>query len=325
MFFIDKYKPTKSIQILGQYQALNKILQYIRGWKKGRAAMIFGQSGAGKTAALHSIAKENNMEIIEMDTVEGIESILPAIKQYSLFRRKKLIIIESADRMKPSSVMGVVKESIFPVFLIVENPYISKLKTIRHYCDIVEFKKVPVFLIERRLAEINEKEGLKYPAHVIKNIAESSEGNMRAAILDLENFVGERDREENIFNVLNIIFKSGDMKKAREAIEVCDKEEFELFRWIEENISSEFMDPVKRALAFNILSKADVSRRRGKRTMDLLAGLCTIGKERAYSKYKPPVFFFRKKDDYSDIAKRMHCSTRKIKLEMPYIRMFLGK
>lgn len=322
---LDKYKPLRITEILGQDIAVKKLLDSLRNWKKGRAIILFGASGTGKTASLYAVAKENNMELIEIDTLDSkrMEPLMPAIKQPSLFGKKKLIAIESADRMKQSLISEIVKNSIYPVFLIVENPYIPKLRAVRYYSDIIEFKKVPIAYIEKKLMELNKKENFNHPANVLRNIAESSEGDMRAAIIDLENFVGERDLEQNIFNALSIVFKSRSMLKAKGAIDSCDKGEAEIFRWLEENIMNEFSDPSKRARAFEILSKADLFTRRCRRAVDMATGLSTVGAEKTYTSYKPPPFFFTKKHDFSLLAKKMHCSQRKIGREIGVMKTFV--
>ena len=140
---LEKHKPKKILHILGQDLAVKKLLFSLKNWKKGRAIVIFGPAGIGKSASLHAIAAENKSELVEIDTLDSkkLDSVIPSVKQRSLLGKKKIILIESADRIRSSSILDIIKKSIFPIFLIVENPYIPKLKTIRNYSDIIEFRK----------------------------------------------------------------------------------------------------------------------------------------------------------------------------------------
>jgi replication factor C large subunit len=180
-------------------------------------------------------------------------------------------------------------------------------------------------------------------------IARNCDGDVRSAINDLEASLGDlmekREKEVNIFEVLRAIFHGRNLNDVLKLMDSCDKDVDEIFWWVEENVCKEFTDPRDIAVAFDLLSKADIARSRIAKTQNfrfknymknLIAGIATIGKRthREFIPYQPPSRIImlgrtksvRKKEDelYSKLGKILHCSKRKVKEQMPYLRLILG-
>ncbi|MFQ6010080.1 MAG: AAA family ATPase [Candidatus Aenigmatarchaeota archaeon] len=327
--FTEKYAPQTLADIIGQKSSVQKLVIWFNSWRKGKALILHGPPGVGKNSVLYALARERKLDLIEIDgsdEKDSLASMIPSLKQASLFKKGKIVAVDGAENTNMALLTKLIKESIYPVVLIVDNPYHPRFKFLRKACDMLEFKRVKAAEIEKMLHEICRKEGIPHRQQAIRSLSYSAAGDIRAALLDLESFAGigfSRDREGNIFETLRTLFKSGNVKTALNAIESCEKDPFEIFFWVEENLAREFADPMQRAAAFDILSKADLLRRISKKSVDMLAGLSALRKpSRGFTPYRPPAFYPRteNRELVEKLAKEMHCSERIVKRELPFMR-----
>ncbi|MFH1473595.1 MAG: replication factor C large subunit [Candidatus Aenigmatarchaeota archaeon] len=351
---IDKYKPRTLDSIIAQPLVIKKVLNWLENWKRGKALMLYGPTGIGKGIIIELIAKEKNLNLIEINASDSrdassIKKLIPATKNGSLLRGR-LILIDEADNMSredrggSSEIIDIIKTSSYPIILIAQDAYDKKLRTVRNYCELVKLRKVPKNLIERRLTEIAKKEKLKIGFAEIKKIAEESDGDIRSAINDLETeSLGIREREKNIFDTMQAVFK-GDIKSALKAIDSCDKNLDEVFWWAEQNITNEYSNIEDIALAFEFLSKADLFRsmiyknqnyRFKKYMRDMIASMSTLKSKKGFTMYRPPDMLIilgrtktkrKEAEEYhEELGKHLHCSKRKVKEQMPYLNIILKK
>ncbi|MEM5791096.1 MAG: replication factor C large subunit [Candidatus Aenigmatarchaeota archaeon] len=372
--WVLKYKPKNLKEFVNQKEAVKKFLSWIENWKPGGKAMLFyGMPGVGKTALLEAYANEKNLELIQMNasdyrSAQQIREVIgSSMRQRSLFKKSKIFLIDEIDGIAGredyggvGEIIKIIKESIFPIILTANNPYDEKLRSLREYCILVEFKKIPVWDIEKRLGEICKEEKIKAEKEVLRNLAKMSDGDLRSCITDLEILargkreiktkdlaeLSSREREENIFNVLKVIFKSKSLLASKLSLRNVDKDPDEIFWWIENNIAKEYEKPEEIARAFEILSKADllrsfvISRQNWKLKgymIDLMTGGVALAKRETYrkfTKYQYPskitilgrskVERKEKREIFQKLSKNLHCSTRKIKNEfLPFFKLIL--
>jgi len=371
--WVVKYKPKSLKEFVNQNEALRKFLNFIKKWKKGKALLFYGPPGTGKTCLIEAYANEKNLEFIELNASDWrsktqIEKILSeTINTKPLFKKGKIIFIDEIDGLAGREDVGgvgaiikLIKESRFPIILTANDPWKSKLKILRNYCELVEFKKISVFDIEKRLMFIARKENIKVDKIVLRELARRSEGDLRAAITDLEiisrgkneirlkdlEVLGFREKEKIIFDVLKNIFKTSSARSASLALMNVDKDPAEIFWWIEENILNEYEKAEEIAKAYEALSKADLFRTRITREQNwkflkymieiMTAGVALSKKEmyRKFTRYKYPsklivlgrTKFERReeKEKLLELSKELHCSTRKIRKEfLPFLKIFM--
>jgi len=319
--WVNKYKPKNLNEYVGQKQAVETFLKWVKNWKQGRSLLFHGSPGTGKTCLIEAFGRENNYEFIEMNASDfrdkkQIEEVIgQSMKQASLFGRKKIFLIDEIDGLAGRQDMGgvgaiikIIKESKFPVVLTCNNPYDQKLRTLREHCQSVQFKKFSVFDIEKRLKQIADKEGVKIDKEIFRQLSKRIEGDMRAAIIDFESLsrgrkeikqgdletLSYREREQSVFDALMMIFKTKSALAAKLAINNVDKDPEEIFWWIENNITNEYEDPEEIAKAYDILSKADLFRQRIKSRqnwkflaymIDLMTGGVATAKKEMYRKF----------------------------------------
>jgi replication factor C large subunit len=281
----EKHKPARMQDIAGQNKAVSEALAFVDSFTPGKAAMLTGPAGVGKTLVVETLAKERGLLLLQLNASDGRTAdeiqgfFADASRTRSLFHRGKILLLDEVDgisgndRGAATAIIQIIKESRYPVFLIANDPWSQKLRPLRPYVKPIKFPKVHVASLEKRLREICEKEGIAPQGTVLKSLARWSQGDLRSAMNDLQTLgegkkeiaeadlesLGYRERESSIFDILPTIFKSRSMSASRRAIQSTDKDSDEVFWWIENNIPLEF--PTDRlADAYDLLSRADIFR-----------------------------------------------------------------
>jgi len=377
MLWTEKYRPKRLKEIVGQEESVKRILSFIVNYRRSRikskkAILIHGPTGSGKTAAVYALANELDYDVIELNASDfrdrmQISRIMgSALGQKSLFAEKKLVLIDELEGFSNYEDKGGIKEierliedSNYPIIIVSSKPYDQKMSGIRKKTEMIEFKKPDYLSVSRILQKISNEEELKIDYNGLRHIALNAKGDARAAINDLfvagigqkfitENelrAIGNRDKEETIFNAMRKIFK-GNAKDALIALQNVDAELNECILWIEENIPLEYHGK-DLAKAYDALSKADVFRgriikRQHWRFMIYAEALATAGvaaaKCRTNSEFVPYRRVSRilkiwiakqaqleKRDIAQKIAKYTHTSKRRALQEMPLFRMIYNK
>ncbi len=272
--------PQKLNEIIGQ--DTKKISAWVDSPVK-KPLLIHGPTGVGKTSSAYALAKEKNLEIIELNSSdlrnkENIKKIIGiASQQQSLFGKKKLILIDEVDGISGRSDYGglaelsrIIGDSKHKIILTANDVSDSKFSTLRKKCDLVEFRYVDYLQIFELLKNLCEKNKIKFEEKQLKNLARKNNGDVRASLLDLAGSIvdgkinadtSEREYAKNIEETLRLVFKSKDANILINAFSDSDEDLDEIFLWLDENLDKEYSgkDLIR---AYNVLSKADVYRGR---------------------------------------------------------------
>ena len=373
ILWTEKYKPTKVSEIAGQAKAVAEALGFVDSFSPGKAVLLSGPAGTGKTLLVETIAKERGLLLLQLNasdsrSAEAITAFFQdASRTKSLFHKGKIILLDEVDgisandRGAASAIIDVIKQSLYPVFLIANDPWSQKLRPLRPYVKMVKFSKVHSASIEKRLKEICQAEGITAQGNALKDLSRWSQGDLRSAISDLQTVaegkkdlsesdlevLGYRERGSSIFEILPTLFKSRNISASRRAIQSADKDSDEIFWWVENNIPLEF-PPEKLAQAYDLISKADIFRSRVsvqqnwrfKAIMaDLISGISVVKGEahaphHGFMMYQSPqriAMMGRTKGSRAEMAalcKKIgevsHASTRVVKRDyLPYMRIML--
>ena len=274
----DKYKPRNVSEIIGQ----NENLKILKGNIVNKIpTIIYGKYGIGKTSSVYAIANEMKAEVIEINASdfgdkENVKRLIGnAMNQRSLFFNGKIILIDELegfsgkDRGFVNEVINIVEKSDFAVVVTCHNPYDRKFSALRKKCKLIEFNEInysDMYGFLKNIAfleKISDKDD-----KLIRTIARSSNGDLRAALIDLFTAsngnlesLGKRENEEELAYYLNLIFKSNDFSLIHKITNNAVIDLDELLLYLEENVPKVYSGS-ELALGMDALSKADLFRNR---------------------------------------------------------------
>ncbi len=333
--WVEKYRPRRLREVAGNPGAVRIIANWGEEWKKGipekRAILIYGPAGVGKTSLALALAEELGYDSIELNasdtrTYGVINRIVGAASRQGSLKPgdgKKVIILDEVDGIHGKAEYGGlralqkwVKETMHPMVLIANDPY-ALPREFRELTKMVQLKRINQRTILRVLKEICRREGIKTDERVLRIIATNANGDLRAAINDLQgltegkktltlediDILTIRDSELRIFDTLIRILKTDSCARAREAVRESGEEPETIMKWIQENLPREYEDPGDLARAFERLSKADIYMGRIKRRQawnllpyatDMFSAGVALAKRRRYRRfvrYQYPTLF----------------------------------
>ena len=269
-----KYLPTKLEEIIGNEEAKEAIRKWLSSVLKGKREkpiMVHGPPGIGKTSLAYALAREFDLELLEIsssslrDKASLEKSIRPAFYSRTIFGKQRIILIDDIDAMTKDDRGGMgeladlVKEAKIPVLLTANTVSDPKMRTLKQFVHQIQMKKVAPSDIANLMHKIMQKEGIKITEEMVSKISAGCSGDVRSALNDLESSIFNiRDRKADDKTVLRTIFKSSTLSGARYASSIMDMDRDMLKLWLDENIAREYEDKEEIANAFQWLSKADV-------------------------------------------------------------------
>jgi len=325
--WVIKYRPKKLSEVVNQEEAKSKILDWLNKWPNvsKKALLLYGPPGCGKTSLIEAISNEYNYELIEMNASDfrrktDIERIaLKASTSHSLFGfNKKLILLDEVDGISTKedegaieAIQELVRKTNVPIIMIANNPWDQNLRPLRELAEFVQFKKLSKPDMRMALMRICKAEKISCDEDAINYIIERSEGDLRAAINDLQS-LGEgfseitldraklllrpRDKERDPFETLRNIFSANYTWQAKAAMNQSQLDYEELKLWLEENIPMQYTELEDVVRAYEFLSKADIYAGRIVKSGDwdlltysidlMTAGIALAAKKNVKDKYR---------------------------------------
>jgi replication factor C large subunit len=267
-----KYAPKRLDDIVGNERAK----AYVRAWinkalnRQAKPLLIYGPPGVGKTSTALALAREYNLELVELSPSQLVDKnkvervIGNAAHSSSLFGKQRLVLIDDVDGFSPSEDRGVLKALVnalkkakCPVILTAQDYWDKRLVALRNVVDKVEYKRVAPSSVFSFLKRVAEREGIEVSDDVLKDIAYKSDGDVRSALNDLMTLMpAYRERQHTFFEYLSQLFKSTTVKRAR-VISMYVDHDF-LKALVDENIVKEYEHVEDVYRAYLALARADV-------------------------------------------------------------------
>ncbi len=362
--FAEKYRIKKYSELVGQTLAVETIKSFLKEFPKKKALIIYGPAGTGKTSLVNIAAKENDLDILELNSSDlrnraKLEVTLrPASEQKSLFKKSKIILMDEVDGVTGTDIGGipellrVIETTRYPIIMTCNDVWQTKLAPVRSKSRLVEMKAIDINTILSLLYSVSEKEGIRKDPSFFKQIAIKAQGDVRAALNDLQTYsrgenvfvdtTEKRDIEENIFNILKKIFK--ERSPFLNLFDTTSMSLDEIFLWLEENIPKEYKNE-SLVKAYSALGNADVFRGRIYinqswrfliyQNMFQSAGvsLAKTAPSQGFTKYDRPkrvlkIWIHKKKTEKKKTiarkyAKFVHCSTKRALRDFTILKAIL--
>ncbi len=317
----QKHSPSKVSEVVGQDKAIASLKKFVLNFKRERkkGALLYGPTGSGKTCAVYALAKEMDLEVVELNasdfrTGDAISSVVGnASKQMSLFAKGKIILVDEIDGVSGNKDRGglpelgrIIKETSFPLVFTANDPFDKKFSDLRKKSTMIEFEPLQHPQINGLLKRVADAENIEYDEDVLKSLARRAGGDARAAINDLQilgsdkkldrkdlEVMSDRERMEEITTALTKIFKTTDPIIARSSFNTVTEDLKECMLWVDENLPKEYEKPADLARAYDYVSKADMMNRRIMRWQhwrflsyvnDFLSAGVAVSKDEKYKK-----------------------------------------
>jgi len=293
--WIEKYRPSSLSDVSGHYDSIFALSGWAVAWDDNadvekKAVILYGTAGVGKTSTAIALANEMNWNLLELNAsdVRNAKSIKKIVGSASdsgdLSEGNTLILLDEADNLHGNSdrggikaIIDVIKTTKQPIILIV-NDFYKIPYALKSICECLEFAKIGKVSMMSVLGKICDNENITVGFGALEKIIDNANGDLRTAVGDLQSSVSDKnslsknnlvlsesDEKENVFKVMQAIFRAPNVLEAYKVAGKSDKNPEELVQWVDQNLGIEFGVGSELLDAYESISKADLFLGRTKR------------------------------------------------------------
>ena len=344
----ELYRPSNLKEVLGNPKAVAQMRQWALAWEAGqpkeRAIVLIGTPGIGKTSMAQALAKEFSWGLVEMNAsdqrnAEAIRRVALRGALSDTFSdtgeflsskegRLKLIVLDEADNIFGREDAGgipamaeLIRSTRQPVILIVNDFYELSRRSAAIKSETLQIKlsRLQASTVKAALKHIAMDQGVSVDEKVFDSIAERSNGDMRAAIRDLQAValghdrveehdlagLGDRLSQKSMYELMADVLGGINPRKARQTMMDADEDPDYIMKWLDENVPLVYKESGDLDRAYGSLSRADIFMSRVKRrqyygfwgyaNMHMCYGV-TLAKAkpyRGYAQYRFPMMLLR--------------------------------
>ena len=237
-----KFRPDNFSDVKGQEHIVSTLKNQIQANRNGHAYLFCGTRGTGKTTVAKILAKAVNcenlqegnpcgecsscraiaagssMNVIEIDAasnngVDNIREIKENVQYPPTEGRYKVYIIDEVHMLSIGAFNALLKTLEEPpsyVMFILATTEAHKIPvTILSRCQRYDFRRITVEVIEKRLRELVDKEGVLAEDKALRYVAKCADGSMRDALSLLDQsiafYLGQELTYEHVLDVLGAV------------------------------------------------------------------------------------------------------------------------
>ena len=289
----EKYRPTSLDLMVGNEEARDKFVSWLRKWRRGgRAAILVGPPGTGKTTCVYLAAEKLGLQLVELNASDTrtkdrlSQRIGEVISSRNLFDSGTLVFLDEVDGLAGRADYGAidfirdaVRKSENPVVMAANDPESEEVKKLSSVTNRIEFHKPAPEIVEAHLAKIAGSEGLPIEEGELASIARAANGDLRSAINFLQSGAASaKDEEMTTSQAINAFFDAVDEKAALKALRAYPGQPREKVRDLFTGVVKAKVHEEKKAAALEAISRAD-----------LLMGRITRGRDWRLLRYLDPM------------------------------------
>ena len=269
----EKHRPKKLEEVLGNEEGRSKLLAWLSRWKAGgRAALLVGPPGTGKTTTVHLVAEKMMMPLVELNasdtrTKEKLSKRMgEVLGSASLFGTRSLIFLDEVDGLAGRSDYGAidfikdsVRRSENPVVMAANDPDSDEVKKLSSVTTRIEFHKPPEEVVEEFLSRIAAEEGISVGPERLQAVARAANGDLRSAVNLLQSGgTARKDEELTAQQSVDSFFGAVDEKGALKALRAYPGQPRDKMRDLFAAVTKARVLEERKAAALEALSRADV-------------------------------------------------------------------
>lgn len=205
--WVDTFAPKELKDVIGHAQTIKDLQGWLRSWPaKGRAALLTGPPGIGKTTVAHLLAKAEGFQVVEMNASDerSAKSLRESLEKFaksttlslgpSAVPQKRLVILDEVDGMSAGDRGGVAEITrilregcSFPIMCLA-NERSQKLKGLTGVCLDVRFTRPQKGTIAKAIAaKLKGQKGMeKMDVGSLEELCERNGNDIRSILNSLQ-------------------------------------------------------------------------------------------------------------------------------------------
>jgi replication factor C large subunit len=293
MMWSEKHRPKTVQEMVGNEDARLVAIKWLAGWVSGsRPLLLVGPPGTGKTTLAHTLARQFNYDVIEMNASdirnkEALQARITPIFQntVNLIGKRIMLFLDEVDGISGredtgglDTLVNLIKEPTVPV-IMAANKKSLKITKLAKACKIVEFSPVSPRLLMLFLDHVLHTEGVKLESDDKISIINNSRGDIRSLLNSAQSrtagysTVSNKDVVDvDIVDAINGYFNTDTLEQAMQFIMRADasypdpryrlispeERRKDMLAALFSSIVSSGLEQNDLALLLNVLSRADI-------------------------------------------------------------------
>ena len=236
--WVEKYRVNEFDSFFGNEKSRLLIINWLKKWIKGtKPLLIIGPPGTGKTSFIKSLAKLQDLDLIELNASDlrnklNLEAIInPILLNSSIFGKRMLLFLDEVDGISGRDDYGgmpflsnILKIADVPI-IMASNSKSYKMKEIIKSSKVIEFRPLSSFASYLLLQNVMRMESKHLESSEQFKIISQSRGDARTLLNNLQaKLEGEVDLDSNtgtelsIEECINKFFTLTDISQAKQLL-----------------------------------------------------------------------------------------------------------